>query len=129
MFFKYSEIPDNLSLFSSQKNVHPFFAWADIILNLSRPDGWIETFGLTIIEAMAYKLPAIVPPVGGILEVIEDGKTGYAVDSRDLTNLNKKLNEILKNDEVYSNFANNSLKRLALFREEKMIAQIQEIIN
>lgn len=128
-FFKETVIPDNLSLFPSQKNVHPFYAWADVILNLSRPDGWIETFGLTIIEGMAYKLPAIVPPVGGIMEVIENGKTGYAVDSRNIQELNKSLNEILENQETYDSFSNQAFKRLELFKEENMTSQIKKIIN
>ena len=106
----------NLEIFPSQKNVHPFYNWADVILNLSRPDGWVETFGLTIIEGMAYKLPAIVPPVGGILEVIEDGVSGFAVDSRDDVQLNLKLNEILKNKNTYISFSEAAYNRLSLFK-------------
>jgi len=34
----------------------------------------VETFGLTILEGMTYKLPAIVPPVGGVIELVEENK-------------------------------------------------------
>ncbi|HMP31760.1 MAG TPA: hypothetical protein PKD85_19315, partial [Saprospiraceae bacterium] len=43
-FFKETRIPQNLVLYPSQKDLHPFFQWADVIANLSRPDGWVETF-------------------------------------------------------------------------------------
>lgn len=120
-FFKGTAIPQNLQLFSSQKDLHPFYQWADIILNLSRPDGWIETFGLTIIEGMAYGLPAIVPPVGGILEVIKEGKSGYSIDARDRPKLNECLKNIMENPERYHNMSIAAKLRLNAFREKNEI--------
>jgi glycosyltransferase involved in cell wall biosynthesis len=128
-FFGGVQFPDNLTLFPSQSNLHPFFQWADIIVNLSRPDAWIETFGLTIIEGMAYGLPAIVPPVGGILEVIEEGVTGFSVDSRNSIQLNDKLSQLLSNTNDYKTCAREALKRLNHFKEAQMLLDISAIIN
>lgn len=127
-FFSGHNFPQNLEIFPSQKNLHPFFQWADVIVNLSRPDEWIETFGLTIIEGMAYGLPAIVPPVGGILEVIEEGVTGYSVDPRDRKALNKKLLELLDNPACFRNFSKAALKRLEVFKERTMLEQFNRIV-
>lgn len=127
-FFSGQHFPQNLEIYPSQKNLHPFFQWADVIVNLSLPDGWIETFGLTIIEGMAYGLPAIVPPVGGILEVIEEGVTGYSVDPRDRKGLNKKLLELMGNPAYFQNFSQAALKRLELFKEKTMLEQINGIV-
>lgn len=127
-FFKNNKIPLNLTLFPSQKDLHPFYQWADVILNLSRPDGWIETFGLTIIEGMAYGLPAIVPPVGGILEVIEDGVTGFAVDARDRQNLNLVLNKILSNSHDYVQMSIAAKERVNMFKEDQMIQLLDRIL-
>lgn len=127
-FFKYHPLPANLNLFSSQKNLHPFFQRADLIVNLSRPDGWVETFGLTIIEGMAYGLPAIVPPVGGILEVIEAGVTGYSIDSSDRDQLNDVLKNLFQNVSHYNIMSKAAAARLAMFRENKMLEQIDAII-
>lgn len=128
-FFKDDNIPANLTMYASQKDLHPFYQWADVILNLSRPDGWVETFGLTIIEGMAYGLPAIVPPVGGILEVIDEGKSGFAVDSRDSKKLNETLASIFTDKTVFDKMSSAANERLSLFKEEKMIRKVMDIVE
>lgn len=128
-FFSGTEFSSNLAVYASQKNLHPFFSWADVIVNLSRPDGWIETFGLTIIEGMAYGLPAIVPPVGGILEVIQEGVTGFSVDSRNRKALNNRLISILHNPNVYQSLSMNAQFRLQIFREKPMLEKIKSILD
>jgi len=121
--------PENLAIYASQIDLHPFYNWADIIVNLSRPDGWIETFGLTIIEGMTYGLPAIVPPVGGILEVIEEGRTGYSVDSRDRNKLNHILGKMLSNPQLYKAFSIAAKERLSLFSESVFIEKSHFILK
>ena len=127
-FFKNDVLPKNLIIYSSQENLHPFYQWSDVILNLSHPDRWIETFGLTIIEGMAYGLPAIVPPIGGILEVIEVGITGYAADSRDFIQLSKTLDELLSPIN-YARMSGAAIERLQLFKESTLTTQVGKIID
>src|SRR5581483_409484 len=45
------------------------------------PGTWAEPFGLTLIEAMACGCPVIAFNRGSIPEVIEDGKTGFVVNT------------------------------------------------
>lgn len=128
-FFASTVLPTNLHIYPSQTDMHPHYQWADLIVNLSRPDGWVETFGLTIIEGMAYGLPAIVPPVGGILEVIKEGETGYSVDSRDREKLNEAVRTILSDEEKYRFMSTLAHERISLFSEGKMAADILEIVG
>jgi glycosyltransferase involved in cell wall biosynthesis len=128
-FFQGRFLPENLQLYSAQTNLHPFYEWADLIVNLSRPDGWIETFGLTILEGMAYGLPAIVPPVGGILEVIEEGITGFSADSRNSDALDEAFNAIMEKNDLYQSFSNESLNRLHLFREQVMVDKSLDVLR
>jgi len=121
--------PENLTIYSSQVDLHPHYHWANIIVNLSRTDGWIETFGLTIIEGMAYGLPAIVPPVGGILEVIVEGITGYSVDSRDRIQLNNTLRKMLSDPQLYKAFSIAARERLSLFNETTLLERIDAIFG
>lgn len=45
------------------------------------PIDWPEPFGLTMIEAMACGTPVIAFPRGSVREVLEDGVTGFLVES------------------------------------------------
>jgi glycosyltransferase involved in cell wall biosynthesis len=47
------------------------------------PIDWPEPFGLVMIEAMACGTPVIAWPCGSVPEVMEDGVTGFIVDSID----------------------------------------------
>ncbi|HWO99962.1 MAG TPA: glycosyltransferase family 4 protein [Methylococcus sp.] len=50
-------------------------------LALLFPIDWPEPFGLVMIEAMACGTPVIAYPRGAVPEVMQDGVTGYIVDS------------------------------------------------
>jgi glycosyltransferase involved in cell wall biosynthesis len=47
------------------------------------PIAWREPFGLVMIEAMACGTPVIAFPSGSVPEVIEEGVTGFMVESED----------------------------------------------
>ncbi len=128
-YFEAQKLPNNLSIYPSQKDVHPFYQWADIVLNLSRPDMWVETFGLTAIEAMAYGLPVIVPPVGGIAELVENGNEGYKVDSRQSEKLQETLQYILNNEGVYQQLSQTTKRSILRFSEHTFIQQSLAVLT
>jgi glycosyltransferase involved in cell wall biosynthesis len=129
LFFNNSKIPANLMIFSSQKNLHSFYSNADVIVNLSRPDAWIETFGLTIIEGMVYGLPAIVPPIGGITEVVTEGLNGSLVDCREHEKLKTTLCKILENDEYYMHLSHHSKEAINHFKQENFFEKSLAILE
>ncbi len=128
-FFEEGSIPSNVEVFDTQTELSGFYHWADLLLNLSRPDGWIETFGLTVIEAMAYGIPSIVPPVGGIAELIDDGVNGYKVDSREIPKLDLTLKSAFSSETHYRHLAQNAFERVQLYREASFIKQNLEILK
>ena len=68
--FKSKHCCENLTVFPAQSDLLPFYQTAHFVLNLSHPDQWVETFGLTLLEGMAHGLPVIGPAVGGPVELI-----------------------------------------------------------
>lgn len=60
-----------------RRDVRALMAAFDIFVNCSTYEG----VSLTILEAMASRLPVIATRVGGNPEVVEDGKTGVLVDA------------------------------------------------
>lgn len=127
-YIKEKQLAPNLTIFPVQQNLHPFYKWADIVVNLSHPDKWIETFGLTIIEGMAYGLPAIVPPAGGITEIVTDGENGYWADPRDLQFLSDRLRKLCT-PEVYFPMRKKAAERMNTYREKLLMNQSFAILN
>jgi len=127
-FFNGQVLPSNLKIFPKQKNVHPFYERASLVLNLSHPDKWLETFGLTAIEAMAYGVPVIVPGAGGIAEVVEDKVNGWHVDPRDSKFLLTVVSAVLENQFLYRRFSMQAKIRASQFSVAKMFSEVHGLI-
>jgi glycosyltransferase involved in cell wall biosynthesis len=89
------DIPENITVHPRQNDVVEFYNRATVVLNLSNRKLAIETFGLTALEAMTAGLPVIVPTVGGIAEMVNDGINGYKIDVQEKEKIEKKIEEIL----------------------------------
>lgn len=93
-------------------SIHPrtddpagFYAHADLVLNLARPDQWVETFGLTLIEAMTFGIPVIAPPVGGPAEIVTHGVDGFCIDCRDAKALREAIVTLVDTPDVHASMA------------------------
>jgi glycosyltransferase involved in cell wall biosynthesis len=117
-------VPNNLRLFPATADMHPHYHRAAVVVNLSRPDEWVETFGMTILEGLAYGRPVIVPPVGGVAEVNVHTHTGFAIDGRDLEALQHALRLLHRNGSVYARMAAAARKRAATFAPERFAEQV-----
>jgi glycosyltransferase involved in cell wall biosynthesis len=111
----------NLIIFPVQSNVHPFYQRANLVLNLSHPQTWVETFGMTILEAMHYGIPCIVPPIGGPVELIDNGVQGFLIDQRNLDIVIEKINLIATDKILYQSFSDAALQKAQTFSVENMI--------
>ena len=120
---------DNLQIISRQNDVTPFYNEASIVLNLSDKQRFVETFGLTALEAMSAGLPVIVPTEGGIAEMVEDGANGYKIDVQDLDRINCMIEEIFQDKDHYIRMANEANQVALGFKESVMIEKILTILN
>lgn len=74
--------------------IKEFFTEIDVYILLSG----LEGLGQTIIEASLMKKPIIATNVGGIKDLIQDGKTGFLIQSEDESELIKKILFLLENN-------------------------------
>lgn len=82
--FKAENLPPNLVMHFSLKDVSVALAEMDILLSLTQRTGWVETFGLTLIEALTFGVPVIAPNIGAPTEFIQHGTNGYLVDETNM---------------------------------------------
>ena len=59
-----------------------------------------EAFGLVILEAMACSTPVVASKIGGIPNIIKDGKTGFLVPPRSAKDIAEKVNRIANDDKL-----------------------------
>lgn len=119
----------NLTILGPLKDLHPIYSTSQILLNLSHPDKWVETFGLTALEGMAYGLPVIVPECGGIAEFVNDGVEGFKCSVYDMAKLKEKILEILSTEATYRTFSENARRRSGEFDCTKMMHKIETILK
>jgi glycosyltransferase involved in cell wall biosynthesis len=121
--------PPNLNIWPVQTDVIKWYSKASLVLNLSHPDKWLETFGMTILEGMYFGLPAIVPTKGGITELVEDGVNGYLVDYTELDRIRILLKEISSSSAKWLNLSNQAKLKSKRFNREKFSDQISSLLS
>jgi glycosyltransferase involved in cell wall biosynthesis len=60
------------------QNISLFYEGLDLYLNTSINEGT----PMSVLEAMAHKLPVVAPRVGGFPEIVDDGVQGYLLEER-----------------------------------------------
>ena len=87
-----------------------------------------EPFGIINLEAMACETPVVASAVGGILEVVEDGKTGLLVPPARPDELARALTRVLQDESLARAMGRAGRKRVEdKFSWASVAARTQEI--
>jgi glycosyltransferase involved in cell wall biosynthesis len=82
-----------------------------------------EGFGLSALEALSCEVPVIGTDLGGLKEVIEQGKSGYTFNPDDIDSMSKAAIEILKNKKIRLEMGTEARKRAKLFDSSIIVPQ------
>ena len=89
-----------------------------------------EGFGMVCVEANACGKPVIGGNIGGIIEAIENNKTGFIVDSLDIKDISDKVQFLLENKDKAKEMGYNGLIRAKQnFEWELVSKQIWDLIK
>lgn len=119
----------NVTIHPRTDNPAQFYSNADLVLNLSRVDQWIETFGLTLVEAMTFGLPVIAPPIGGPVEIVTHGTEGYCIDSRNGAALREAVLKLADDPETYDAMVRAARNRAQDFSFEAYASALRAALN
>ena len=88
-----------------------YYRAADAVLVPSRS----ESFGLVALEAAACGTPVVAAAVGGLLTLVEDGRTGYLIDSRQPRDYTTAIDRILGDDTLRQALSAGAVKSAASY--------------
>jgi len=123
------EPPVNMKVYPRQTDLRSFYERAAVVLNLSNPNLFIETFGMTALEAMTSGAPVIVPTVGGIAEMAEEGVTGYHIPAHNEEKLVDTLISLLENPVEYKRMSSAARAAAARYSIDCQVSQVEKIIS
>jgi glycosyltransferase involved in cell wall biosynthesis len=87
-----------------------------------------EGFGMAALEAMAAGLPVVATTVGGLPEIIDDGRTGYLVPPSDVAALSERLRLLILEPERRRAMGEAGRARVSEhFSVDRMVAEIAAI--
>jgi glycosyltransferase involved in cell wall biosynthesis len=83
----------------------------------------MEGLGLSVIEAQACGIPVVASRVGGLVDLIEDGKSGYLVAVNDPAALAYRIIDILRNPEQAKRMADQARVNVEKYFSAKQMLQ------
>ncbi|NIM14803.1 MAG: glycosyltransferase, partial [Candidatus Aminicenantes bacterium] len=117
-------IEKNVHFLGVRSNIGRMFASADMLLLPSQQ----ESFGLVALEAMACGVPVVASRVGGLPEVIEDGRSGFLFPVGDTDEAVEKAVRVLKDKELYRYIREEGLKDAnEKFNMNKIVDQYEKL--
>jgi glycosyltransferase involved in cell wall biosynthesis len=91
------------------KDLPAYYSLMDVFVHPSLRDGMPNA----LLEAMACGLPVIATPVGGAVDVIQDGKNGIFVNVNDTNDLAQKILDLLDDPEKRATLGKNARESIA----------------
>lgn len=92
-------------------------------------NGATEGLGLVLLEAMESGLPVIATNVGGIPEIVENGKNGLLVKQKDHESIAIATDQILNNEELAKRLVEKSREKVKEFTIQKTSQGYVRVIN
>lgn len=116
----------NIQDWIPHEKVWSLYDEADILVLPSYAEG----MPMSILEAVGKGLPVIATSVGGIPEVVIDGKNGFVIEPGDIEALAEKLNILISDASLREEMGRNGLKLAGeKFSIDKIFSQLQELYN
>ena len=118
-----NNLKDHVILDGSKTNPYPYMKYADLFVHPS----YVESQGLTVLEAMALDVPCVVTKSLGPCEFIEDGVNGLLTEQSP-ESLAEEVLAILNDKKLYQHIKENT-KFPEQFSPERVVKQIETMID
>jgi glycogen synthase len=89
------------------------------------PSRW-ESFGIVVAEAAALGRPVVVTPIAGFRDLVQDGVTGYMIDSDDAPGWAQALVRLLRDRSLARRMGEAGAERVRAISEPSRVAELAE---
>lgn len=105
-----------------RRDVAPILGLTDVLVLTSLWEG----FPLTLVQAMAAGVPAVVTRVDGSPEAVLDGVNGFVVEPRDVEGMAARVVQLLRDPELRRKMGEEGRKRVREFDIDEMVRKQEE---
>ncbi len=113
------EILHNIIFIEFVSNLADYISDSDIFVMTSN----YEPFGMTAAEAGVVGKPIIVSKTGGLMEIIENGRSGFSFEPGNFVELSNLFEKLSNNNELRERIGDNAKKRILEKFSPKVIAE------
>jgi len=106
-------LKDNIELVGRKNNVNEYIKKSKLLLMTSKSEG----LPMVVVECMAYGVPAVVPNVGDVKDLVTHGKNGIIVNKRDAKEFAKEIINILEDEKKYTKMSFESVESIKKMME------------
>jgi len=118
-------VEDQLIFTGELADPRPAYAGMDIFV---LPSAQPEPFGGVVMEAMAMELPVVATRLGGSVDQVADGESGFLVEPANAEDLADKLEVLAKDAGLRGRMGRAGRERIATkFTLDGMVAQIEKL--
>jgi glycosyltransferase involved in cell wall biosynthesis len=108
-----------------QQDVRPWLAAMDVVV---LPATAKEGFGRVLVEAGAMEKPVVTSQMGGVVEVVADGKSGLVVPTGSVDGLADALARLIANPALRARMGQMGRRRaVELFSVERMVSDVERV--
>jgi len=107
------------------EEIHDAMAGLDVLWHPAKSEG----LGTSVIDAMALGVPPIAFSVGGLPEVIEDGKSGLLIPAGDVQAFMRGAAELITNEALRARLGEGAKVRAREFSVKRMIERTAEVYH
>ncbi len=113
-------LSQNVEFLGNQQDVPGCLKKVDVLCFSSTEP---ESFGRAIVEAQAMRVPVVATSVGGVVDIIEDGRTGFLVLPKDPDAMADRVLKLVNDKALVKKMTSAALKKV---REKYTVEQMSE---
>jgi len=121
-------LPQNIQVICRPDDLRKLYLKSSFVLNLTHPNVWLETFGLTLVEGMANGCIPIGPVAGAPVELIEKNY-GFNIGHKDHSSIRNTIVSVLSDFKSFEFYAKNAKSKSDFFSLKVFQDKINNFID